>query len=295
MEPISVAVRRGPVTESVHRVHAVAVQDRVIVAERGDPSLAVFYRSGCKPLQALPLARARADLDEAELAIACASHQGEPDQIAAVRSLLAKAPATADDLECGFDEGRPHERIYHNCSGKHAGMLALCRAHDWPIESYRLDGHPCQEAMLAEIAAGAETRPEEIPVAVDGCGVLTFCLTLERMAFSFSRLPQLDGAERVLAAMRARPHLVGGEGAYDTQLMEALPGWAAKRGAEGLVCAVAPSGLGVALKVEDGNARALKPALAVFLHPLGSALEQFASPAIHNSRGENVGVLEVVA
>ena len=291
MEPISVAVRRGPVIESVHTVHAVAVQAGEIAADRGDSTRMVFYRSACKPIQALPLARARDDLGDPELAIACASHQGEPAQIEAVRSLLAKAPATVDDLECGFDEGRPHERIYHNCSGKHAGMLALCRARGWPTEGYRLDGHPCQEAMLAEIAAVAETPPEMIPTAVDGCGVLTFGLTLERMAFSFSRL----AAERPLAAMRARPELIGGEGAYDTQLMQELPGWAAKRGAEGLICGASPDGLGVALKVEDGNPRALKPALAAFLGSLGFGLDAFASPALQNSRGENVGVLEVVA
>jgi L-asparaginase II len=291
MEPISVAVRRGPVTESVHTVHAVAVEDGEIAAHRGDSKLLAFYRSACKPIQALPLARERDDLDEAELAIACASHQGEPAQVEAVRSLLAKAPATVDDLECGFDEGRPHERIYHNCSGKHAGMLALCRARGWPTEGYRLAGHPCQDAMLAEIAAVAEKPPETIPTAVDGCGVLTFALTLERMAFSFSRL----AAERPLAAMRARPELIGGEGAYDTQLMLELPGWAAKRGAEGLICAGSPDGLGVALKVEDGNPRALKPALAAFLGGLGFGLDGFASPALQNSRGENVGVLEVVA
>ena len=291
MEPISVAVRRGPVIESVHAVHAVAVHDGEIAAHRGDSGLLAFYRSACKPIQALPLARGRDDLDEPELAIACASHQGEPAQIEAVRSLLAKAPATVDDLECGFDEGRRHERIYHNCSGRHAGMLALCRARGWPTEGYRLDSHPCQEAMLAEIAAVAETPPETIPTAVDGCGVLTFGLTLERMAFSFSRL----AAERPLAVMRARPELIGGEGAYDTQLMQKLPGWAAKRGAEGLICAASPDGLGVALKVADGNPRALKPALAAFLGGLGFSLDGFASPALQNSRGENVGVLEVVA
>ena len=170
-------------------------------------------------------------------------------------------------------------------------MLALCRAQGWPTEGYRLAGHPCQDAMLAEIAAAAEMPPETTPTAVDGCGVLTFALTLERMAFSFSRL----AAERPLAAMRARPELIGGEGAYDTQLMQKLPGWAAKRGAEGLICAASPDGLGVALKVADGNPRALKPALAAFLGSLGFGLDAFASPALQNSRGENVGVLEVVA
>src|SRR2546423_7116903 len=179
-EPISVAVRRGSVIESVHRVHAVAVQDGAVVAEAGDPALVAFMRSSSKPLQAIPLARARDDLDARDLAIASASHLADEAQLTAVRALLAKAPADADELECG-PEGDPPSPLNHNCSGKHAGMLALCRANDWPTEGYRLAGHPVQEAMLVVHADAAEVDPEEIPTAVDGCGVVTFALPLERM------------------------------------------------------------------------------------------------------------------
>src|SRR5439155_26842150 len=130
------------------------------------------------------LARERDDLDDRELAIASASHMADEDQLAAVRSLLAKAPATEDDLECGPD-GDPPRRINHNCSGKHAGMLALCHAKGWPYEGYRLADHPCQQVMLAEVTilAGAG----EIPTAVDGCGVVTFALALRSMAVVFAR------------------------------------------------------------------------------------------------------------
>src|SRR6185436_20822164 len=122
-----VTVRRGEVVEARHRVHAVAVRDGEVVASAGDPGLVALMRSSSKPLQAIPLARARDDLDERDLAVASASHLADPAQLAAVRALLSKAPASEDELECGR-EGEPPSRLKHNCSGKHAGMLALCRA-----------------------------------------------------------------------------------------------------------------------------------------------------------------------
>src|ERR671922_746599 len=123
--------------------------------------------------------RSRADLDDADIAIAAASHRAEPEQIEAVRRLLAKAPASEDDLEVGLQEGRPPERIYHNCSGKHAGMLATCRARGWESRGYRLAEHPLQREILAEIAEAADT--DDIETAVDGCGVVCFALALERV------------------------------------------------------------------------------------------------------------------
>src|SRR5881227_3975512 len=133
MDPLTVIVRRGEIVEARHRVHAVAVEDGAVVQKAGDPSLVCFMRSSSKPLQALPLARARDDLDDRDLAIASASHLADPAQLAAVRALLAKAPAHEDELECGA-EGRPPSRLKHNCSGKHAGMLVLCRAKGWRSE-----------------------------------------------------------------------------------------------------------------------------------------------------------------
>ena len=273
--------------EATHRVHAVAVRNGEIVKVAGDRGLIALFRSSAKPIQALPLVRARSDLDDAEIAIACASHQAEPSQIAAVQGLLAKAPATEDDLECGDQEGRPPGSIHHNCSGKHAGFLALCRARGWETRGYRLADHPLQQELLAEIAAAAELPEVDIPVAVDGCGVLTFALSLERMAACFSRFPGLDGADRVLAAMRAHPELIGGDGSLDTALMHARPRWVAKRGAEGLFCAVSPGGTGIALKVEDGNPRPLRAALARFIG------EDLGPIEIESSRGEIVGEVVV--
>ena len=293
MDAIVVEVRRSGVVEARHRVHAVAVQDGAVVEEAGNGALTCFLRSSSKPIQALPLARARADLDERDLAIASASHRATPDQVAAVRALLAKAPATEDDLELGLQEGRPPGKIFHNCSGKHAGMLALCRAHDWPTTGYRLPDHPVQRACAAAHAEAAEAPEEELPTATDGCGVVTFALPLERMAYAFARFEQLPGGARIATAMRTHPDLVGGPDGVDYRLMRDAPGWFAKGGAEGLLCAGGPNGFGLALKTEDGATRPLGPALAAFLRPLGIALPDLVTAPITNSRGEHVGELAV--
>ena len=290
MDPLRVVVRRGGVVEAVHRVHAVAVLAGEIVARAGDPELVAFLRSSSKPIQALPLARARPDLDERDLAIASASHRAERAQLEAARRLLAKAPARERELECGIQDGRSPDPLHHNCSGKHAGMLALCRAHDWRSEGYRHEGHRVQRAMLTAHAEAAEVDGDAIPTAVDGCGVVTFALTLERTARAFGRIESLKGGSRVATAMRAYPELIGGAGQTDTELMRALAGWTAKGGAEGLMCAASPDGLGVALKSVDGFSRPHRPALHAFLARLGLELgDSFARVAIKNAHGETVG------
>ena len=282
-EPISVTVRRGDTVESLHRVDAVAVRDGEIVASAGDPELVTFMRSAAKPIQAGPLARARADLDQRDLAIASASHLADDAQLEAVRALLVKAPATEDDLECGPFEG---SKLRHNCSGKHAGMLALCQANGWPYEGYRLPDHPCQQTMLSELASLAGT--DEIKTAVDGCGIVTFALPLRRIAIAFAGVD-----ERVALAMRANPELIRGPQAPDTMLMQTFAGWYSKGGAEALICAAATDGLSVALKVEDGSPRALRPALGPFLDTLGLDGSLFGPTPLRNSRDEVVGEVKV--
>ncbi len=281
MGPIEVEVRRGGTVESRHRVHA-AMVDRSgrVVRAAGDAELVCFLRSAAKPIQALPLARARPDLDDRDLAIASASHLAQPPHLEAVRALLAKAPAAEGDLECGGG-------IVHNCSGKHAGMLALCRAEGWPTSGYRLPEHPCQQAMLAAVEEALGGPP--LATATDGCGVVTFAYALERMAGAFARFETLSEGARVADAMRAHPELVRGPGATDTRLMQLRSGWLAKGGAEGLLCAGDGRGMGVALKVEDGAGRALGPALAAFL----GAPEELAVAPLESSRGDRVG--EIVA
>jgi L-asparaginase II len=264
-------VRRGNVVEAVHRVH-------VRGAWSFGDDLSCFLRSSAKPIQAVPLVEAYDDLGDDEIAIASASHQAEPAQLAAVRKLLDRARATVDQLENGPQEGRPEGKLGHNCSGKHAGMLAACRANGWPLEGYRLPDHPLQR-RIHELVGGVEYE-------TDGCGVPTFELRLGEAAALFGQAPA-----RVRAAMRARPELVGGRGADDTDLMRGAPGWYAKRGAEGLFCAAHDDGRTLALKVEDGAARAVRPVVA---HLFPGAVEV---PPIANSRGEIVGsyVVEVRA
>jgi L-asparaginase II len=292
-EPIVVEVRRNGMVEARHLVHAVAVRGGEVIASSGDRERICFMRSSSKPLQALPLVRAREDLSDDELAIACASHRDTPEQVAAVRALLARAESTEADLELGRQEGRPPGLIHNNCSGNHAGMLALCRARGWPTQGYRLPEHPVQRACLEVHAEAAEVEPDALATGTDGCGIVTFALTLERMAHAFSRLESLPGGSRVGGAMRARPDLVGGPDGADFLLMRGAQGWVAKGGAEGLLCAGGPDGIGVALKSEDGAGRAHAPALATFLASLGVALPELATRPVLNTRGDPVGEIVV--
>jgi L-asparaginase II len=269
VDPLRVTVRRGAVVEAVHRVH-VASSDGVL---RGD-DVVCFLRSAAKPIQAVPLAEAYDDLDDDELAIACASHNATPEQLAAVRKLLERAGASVDDLENGPQEGRPEGKLGHNCSGKHAGMLAACRANGWPFAGYRLPDHPLQR-WIAELVGPAET-------AVDGCGLPTYAQPLTTEARLLLRTP-----ERVASAVRARPELIGRRDGADVALMLARRGWLAKAGAEGLVCAVSPDGVGYAFKVADGNTRALGPAVGAAL-----GIDELARIELRNSLGEPVGTIE---
>jgi L-asparaginase II len=265
-------VTRGGLVEAEHRVH-VRSTDGVSIGD----DIECFLRSSLKPIQAIPLIDAYDDLEDDEIAIASASHQAEPQQLAAVRKLLARAGASVDDLENGPQEGRADGKLAHNCSGKHAGMLAASGANGWPRHGYRLPEHPLQR-RISELVG-------EAPTAVDGCGVPTFAMPLSRMATLFVTTPP-----RIADAMLARPDLVGGEGADDTDLMRALEGWIAKRGAEGLLCARSPDGVGWAYKVEDGASRALRPVLGQTL-----GVDHFRSVEVRNSRSEVVGEIGLAA
>jgi L-asparaginase II len=291
-DPLSVVVRRGGVVEATHLVHGVAVRNGQTVAQAGDATLVTLLRSSAKPLQALPLARAYDDLDPRELAIASASHLAGREQLEAVRMLLARAHAGEQDLECG-PGGEPPSRLRHNCSGKHAGMLAVCRAHGWRTEGYRLASHRMQRTNLRDIATAAGVDEDAIPTAVDGCAVVTFGLSLERMATMFTRLEETREGTRIADAMRAHPELIRGPGATDTVVMQSVPGAVAKGGAEGLLCGRLPDGTGFALKTADGAGRALGPAVAALLAPLGVDLPGLAELPLTNSRGERVGNIAV--
>ena len=289
MEPIVVEVTRGDVVEARHVVHAVVVRDGRIELAAGNPGLVTFMRSSAKPFQALPVVRARPELDDEEITLLCASHRALPEQLEVVRRILREAPASESELECG---GNPTP-IEHNCSGKHAGFLALCRAEGWPSSGYRFAGHPSQQAAHREVAAAAEVDPASLPIGVDGCGVPTFALPLERMAHAYVRLGSLDGGERVVGAMRGHPDLLRGPVASDVRLIRSVDGWIAKGGAEGLLCAASAEGLGLALKVADGSFRAIQPAVAHVLSLLGVDPGELADSEVTNSRGETVGALRI--
>ena len=288
MDVITVAVVRGGLVESRHRVHALRLDAGGQVAEeRGDRGLVTFMRSAAKPIQALLLVRTYDDLADEDVAIAAASHHARAEQVAAVRELLTRAGATEEDLECGAVDG---SRLNHNCSGKHAGFLCVCAAQGWPFQDYRLLEHPLQQALLQEMAAAADVASEEIPTGVDGCGVVTFGLSLENMAASFGRLArsELEGAERVTAAMKAHPALVEGPGSAATEIMQAVPGSVAKGGAEGVLCIGLEDGSALALKAEDGSSRGLLAAAGALLD-----LVDLRVGTIRSSRGEAVGEILV--
>jgi L-asparaginase II len=280
VDAINVAVTRGELVESRHLVHAVVVRAEEVAESWGDPEVVSFVRSAAKPLQALPLVPF--GLPDEELAIACASHEALPEQLVAVRALLARAGVSTDDLECGAEHG---SRLRHNCSGKHAGFLLLARRRGWATEGYRLPDHPVQQEVRALVveAVGRDLEP-----AVDGCGVPTFALSLTEMARVFAGLVrgEPDGADAVVRAMTAHPQLIGGPGAVDTLVMRALPGSVAKRGAEGVLCVGLPDGAGVALKVDDGANRAAYAAAGLVL-----GIDGLRDRPVRNSRGETVGTI----
>lgn len=288
MDPLVVEVRRNGVVEAVHRVHAVAVRDGAVVALAGDPQLTCFMRSSSKPIQALPLVRSRDDLTSEEIAIACASHRATPEQLQAARALLDKAECTEDDLELGLQPDRPPTKLHNNCSGKHAGMLALAKARGWPTPGYRNPDHPVQQAAAHAHAEAADVDdPDEFATGNDGCGVVTFGMPLERMALAYARLPRLDQAARRIAyAMRAHPTLIGGADGADVLLMqEPSRAFVAKGGAEGLLLATdLDTNTGYAFKAEDGASRALTPAVGTFL-----SLRTLQRVELRNTRGDLVG------
>jgi L-asparaginase II len=317
-----VEVTRGGTVESCHRVSAALVDERgELLAWTGDPELITFFRSAAKPLQALPLvADGVADafgFSDAELAVCCASHSGEPAHVETVRAILTRIGCSEEDLECGVHwpfykpaarslrrEGRAPTRTHNNCSGKHAGMLAWARRQGIDPKDYRLADHPVQRRIRREIAAWAGVPSERLPVGVDGCGVLTFAQPLNAMAETYAKLVSAAEREpsgpagRVTRAMTREPFFVGGTGRLTTRLMEVTGGrLLAKFGAEAVYCVGdRERRWGIAVKVEDGHKRAVGPALIEFLARLGVLneeelleLEDRHVPPVKNTRGEIVG------
>jgi L-asparaginase II len=315
---------RGDLVESVHQV-SVAVTDASgrLIASSGDPELVTYWRSAAKPFQAMPLvADGAADafgLDGEELALACASHSSERMHLDIAERFLRKIGADERELACG-----PHPPLgaavaemvarsgmtltprWSNCSGKHAGMLALARHHGWPAEGYERLGHAVQDRMVAEVERWTEVPRAAMGFGIDGCTAVCFALPLRAMAASYARFAVATepAAVRVRSAMIDHPKVIAGAGRFCTQLGLAWPGGViAKVGAEGVYsAALVGTGHGIALKIEDGDMRAAPPALLAVLtqllrridparaDPL-AALSARGELPTRNTRGVVTGVL----
>ena len=325
LHELDVVLTRGNAVESHHRVHAAVVDacDRLLSAA-GDPNLRTWWRSCAKPFQIMPLLESGGfdslGWGDEELALACASHGGEPEHVAIAERMLADLGLEEGDLACGplepltargariaRESGARISRTHNNCSGKHAAMLALAKYRGWPIEGYERADHPVQQAMLNQVALWAEAKASNVGVAIDGCGAVVFGLSLEQMARAYARLGAAanrgeDIPSRIVNAMSRNPFLIGGTDRFDSMMLEETGGRViTKVGAEGVHSAVIlDSGIGVALKVEDGNPRAQHPALVQLLadldalpEPIPPRLAEYLNRPIRNTRGEIVGEVRI--
>jgi L-asparaginase II len=323
-DDLTVEVTRGGFVESVHRVAACAVDaNGTLLEAAGDIESPVFIRSAAKPFIAAAVVAAgageRFGLEPREIAVMAASHSGEPFHVEAVRSILHKIGMDESALQCGahepYDEaaakalrkaGLAPTALHNNCSGKHAGILALCVATGADTATYLSAANPAQRQILEFCARCSDDDASTWPLGVDGCGIPVYATSLHKAATSFARLATQAGmgdadarALRIVRdAMLAHPEYVSGTGQIDTELMRFGDGkLVSKAGAEGVAgVAAIPQGYGYVSKVLDGSGRARGPALIAGLRRLGvldarqaGALSRFARPAVYNRAGNKVG------
>jgi L-asparaginase II len=325
----AVGVGRGSLLESVHAVAACAVDPRGRVALAvGDIATPVFLRSSAKPFIAAAVLRegavARFGFDDREIAVMCASHNGEPFHVAAVERILAKIGATPADLACGVHapayepaaqalaaRGEAPSVLHNNCSGKHAGILALARLLGAPLAGYLAPDHPAERAVLALCERVSDDVFGADRLGTDGCGIPVYATPLRNAALSFARLATLEGLAdddaaalgRARAAMLAEPAYVAGTARFDTDLMVVAGGRiACKAGAEGVHAdALLALELGLVVKCVDGTRRAVPPATVAVLRALGAlsaeeeaALAGHARTLVLNHAGTTVGETAIV-
>ena len=332
------ATRGDGQAEAVECIHygSVAVVDAAgrLVAHAGDPDFLTFTRSTIKPLQAVPFVAAGGPqhfgFAAPELALACASHSGEPMHVQGVARMLQAAGCGPAQLQCGCHvplhfaarhahpaPGESFGPLHHNCSGKHAGFLACCVHQGWALDDYLAPAHPLQARIRAAVAEACDLPPQSLRLGIDGCSAPNYAVPLSRLALAYARLAAGTDAGMgartaqapVLATLRdamlAHPDLVSGAGRNDLALMRAAPGdWVAKVGADGVqAIGVRSAGLGVAVKVVDGQARAACVAAIEALCQLGlldraslgaTALADWAAPEIRNARGLLTGQVRAV-
>jgi L-asparaginase II len=328
--PILVEVTRGPAVESIHR-GAAAVVDRAgrIVASWGDVEHPVYPRSAVKPIQAVPLlvsGAARAfGVSRDEIALACASHNGEAVHTRAVRQWLRRLGYGPEALECGVHlpqdaetrrqlemRGEPPSALHNNCSGKHAGFLTLCRHMELSPTGYVRADHPVQRIVRGVLEEFTGCSLAKASCGIDGCGIPVYGIPLRGLASAMMKFTDPEGgadatADAVRAirdAMTGRPYLVAGRNRFCTEVMEALaPHVLVKTGAEGVFCAaLLDRGLGVALKIDDGATRAAEVAVGAVLRSLGAvsdslfaALRSKLEPDVVNVTGRKVGTIRASA
>ena len=325
-DPVLVEVLRGGHVESRH-AGAVAVLDPEggVVFAAGDIEAAVYPRSAVKALQALPLiesgAADRFGLSAAEIALACASHSGEPAHVETAAAMLAKAGQTRARLECGAQwpsdaraaralaaDGQAAGAIHNNCSGKHSGFICLACAMGEDPTGYVGADHPAMREVTAALSAMTGTRLDDANRATDGCSIPTYAIPLRALALAFARfgsgahLPaeRAGAAARLRASVAANPFMVAGTGRFDTEVMSAFgPRIFVKAGAEGVYCGAIPeAGFGFAVKCADGAARAAQAVTATVLRRLlprpveqGAVLDALAAPVLRNWNRIEVGRL----
>lgn len=329
--PILAKVIRGDTVESLHRGHLIAIDgDGRVHLSVGDPQTVTYFRSSAKPFQAIPVITSGAadafGFTEDEIAMACASHSGEPFHVEIAARMLEKAGLSESDLRCGkhlpFYEKeaerllRANEEVtqlHNNCSGKHAAMLAFAKHIGADLDSYNQLQNPIQQDILRAVSIFCEISINEIAIGIDGCCAPNFAMPLSSMARSFLNLvaPSEDFADadtrsasqRIVSAMLAFPELIGGSERLDTMLMKAAPGrFISKVGADGVwLCGVRPTdrypnGLAIALKIEDGNDVRARPVVIVeVLKRFGllaiDALPELSPYPIKNRQGETVGMV----
>ena len=269
---IEVRLLREGIVESTHRVQAVVCDNRGrVLSVAGNPETSTFIRSALKPFQALAVTTTgtleRYNLNDRDLAIICSSHQGRVEQVRQVFHILWRSDVDPSALQCPVPEGKKSPLEY-NCSGKHAGMLAVCQQRQWPLTSYLQYNHPVQKLILSQVAELMKMPGEELIRAHDDCGAPTYFVQLRQMASLYAQLASGDNLamERIVRAMTHHPNLVAGEGAFDTELMRLSEGeLVCKAGAEGVQCiGRIGEGMGIAIKVMDGAQRA-KYAVAIHL------------------------------
>ena len=317
INPVIAEVTRGDIIESRHRgAFAVVDGNGHVVAAEGGIAAAVFPRSAVKAFQCLAViesgAADRFGFTAEEIALCCASHNGEPEHVRVARAILASSGNAEDLYECGahwpVDEaarfalvrhGEACAPVHNNCSGKHSGMLALARHLGADPHGYVALGHPVQQLVARTMGRLCDVELEQQPVGIDGCSVPTWAIPLKNLALGFARFaaPELAPARRIIEAVRAHPFMVAGSGDFDTLIMEAVPRLFIKTGAEGVYCACIPhAGLGIALKIDDGASRASEVAIASVLAGLDvwtpeerATLERFRHHDITNWRKIDVG------